>query len=457
MRKLTKAMVAIMLTMALFFVTGCEPEDNPQTESGMPEVETDSLIITPTSVICYGTVLSDGGGDILERGVCWYGDPYPTFTLLEEHKAPDLSDHRIVASGDLCNFSCELNHYGADSIFYFRAYAKNDAGVSYGSEKVLVSIFDPNLENDVPVLLEDLPAVRITSVSDVTESHALCVGAIVADGGSAIVERGFCWRKENSTSYNYFSVQGADFFNGALSNLLPNTTYYVRAYAVNEKGRGYSNEMSFTTEDGDCDCNVPEGDWVDLGLPSGLLWATRNVGASSPEDYGDYFAWGETQPKSDYDYDTYNYYRCDNFDCGWIKYCNDSATGYHNYMDNLTILQPGDDAATVNWGGGARMPTIEEWEELCSHTTCTCIDGMSSGLCFTGSNGNSIFLPAAACRIGKEIGYVDLEGFYWSSSLDYVDYPWYLYLRVDGEIGLHSFHSRIWGNSVRAVCSPRLN
>lgn len=335
MRKLTKAMVAIMLTMALFFVTGCEPEDNPKTESGMPEVETDSLIITPTSVICYGTVLSDGGGDILERGVCWYGEPYPTFTLLEEHKAPDLSDHRIVASGDLCNFSCELNHYGADSIFYFRAYAKNDAGVSYGSEKVLVSIFDPNLENDVPVLLEDLPAVRITSVSDVTESHALCVGTIIADGGSSIVERGFCWRKENSSSYNYFSVQGADFFNGALSNLLPNTTYYVRAYAVNEKGRGYSNEMRFTTKNGN-------GDYVDLGLPSGTLWATCNVGASAPEDFGDYF-----------------------------YFLDDS------YMSTT-------------------IPSKAQWEELLQYTThsYTTLNSVE-GLRFIAGNGNSLFLPAA--------------------------------------------------------------
>lgn len=343
MKKFTKALAAIMLMIVLFFATGCEPEDNPQTEPGMPKVETDSLVVTPTSVVCYGNVLSDGGGDILERGVCWYGEPYPTFTLLEDHTAPVLSDHRMVAGGDLGGFSRELNHYGTDSIYYFRAYAKNDAGVSYGSEKVLVSIFDPDLEDVVPVTLEDLPTVRITSVSDVTESHALCVGAITDDGGSAIVERGFCWRSVNSYSYHYLSVQGTDAFTGILSNLLPNTTYYVRAYAVNEKGRGYSNEMSFTTKKGN-------GDYVDLGLPSGTLWATCNVGASAPEDFGDYF------------------------------YFLDAS-----YMS-------------------AAIPSKAQWEELlrCTTHTCTTLNGVE-GLRFMASNGNSLFLPAATDNYDSQL------------------------------------------------------
>ena len=113
------------------------------------------------------------------------------------------------------------------------------------------------------------------------------------------------------------------------------------------------------------------GDWVDLGLPSGLLRATRNVGATSPEDYGDYFAWGETTPKSVYDLDTYiyfgygymyygdDYYRYH----GYTKYCADHLFGI---VDDLGILEPGDDAATANYGG--RTPTREEWEELINNT-----------------------------------------------------------------------------------------
>ena len=148
-------------------------------------------------------------------------------------------------------------------------------------------------------------------------------------------------------------------------------------------------------------------DWVDLDLPSGLLWATRNVGATSPEDYGDYFAWGETQTKEFY---TWSNYRYSNGDYDQItKYCNNSAYGYNGFTDGLTTLQPGDDAATANYGG--RTPTQAEWQELIDNTTSqwTTINGVN-GRCLTGSNGNSLFLPASERFHSR-------DGRYWSSSL----------------------------------------
>ncbi len=151
-------------------------------------------------------------------------------------------------------------------------------------------------------------------------------------------------------------------------------------------------------------------DWVDLDLPSGLLWATRNVGATSPEDYGDYFAWGETQTKEFY---TWSNYRYSNGDYDQItKYCNNSAYGYNGFTDGLTTLQPGDDAATANYGG--RTPTQAEWKELIDNTTSqwTTINGVN-GRCLTGSNGNSLFLPAA----GRALRSDGSDGYYWSSSL----------------------------------------
>ena len=114
-------------------------------------------------------------------------------------------------------------------------------------------------------------------------------------------------------------------------------------------------------------------EYVDLGLPSGTLWATYNVGANSPEEYGDYFAWGETQPKDTYTWSTYQYA---NGGSPWgnpnlTKYCANSQYGYNGYVDDLTILLPEDDAATANWGSNWRMPTQEEWWELGSNTTHT--------------------------------------------------------------------------------------
>ncbi len=194
-----------------------------------------------------------------------------------------------------------------------------------------------------------------------------------------------------------------------------------------------------------CDCNLTSGDWVDLGLPSGLLWATRNVGASSPTDYGNYYAWGETSPKSVYDWYTYRYYNSST----------DSISKYTD-SDGLTILQPGDDAATANYGG--RTPTQAEWQELIDNTTSqwTTINGVN-GRCFTGSNGNSLFLPAAGSRWGSSLYDAGSLGNFWSSSLvtDYPSYPysaWILdfgccwdYPYVDGG------DSRFNGFSVRAV------
>ena len=144
-------------------------------------------------------------------------------------------------------------------------------------------------------------------------------------------------------------------------------------------------------------------EYVDLGLPSGLKWATCNVGANSPEEYGDYFAWGEVEPKTTYNLDTYKYYDGVNF----TKY-----TG-----SDKTVLDPEDDAATANWGGAWRMPTKAEQDEL--RTKCkwdwTTQNGVN-GYKVIGPNGNSIFLPAAGYMDEGTLGDAGLYGGYWSSS-----------------------------------------
>ena len=192
------------------------------------------------------------------------------------------------------------------------------------------------------------------------------------------------------------------------------------------------------------------GDWVDLGLPSGLLWATRNVGATLPEDYGDYFAWGETQPKSVYNWSTYRYGTADG-DGNLSTLTKYNTSSYYGVVDNLTTLQPGDDAATANYGG--RTPTEEEWRELIDNTTSQwmTINGVN-GRCFTGTNGNSLFLPAAGDRWGSSLDNAGGSGVYWSSSL-YTDnpyYAWYFYFNSVGR-GVTYYYFRDYGFTVRAV------
>ena len=154
-------------------------------------------------------------------------------------------------------------------------------------------------------------------------------------------------------------------------------------------------------------------EYVDLGLPSGLKWATCNVGATKPEEYGGYYAWGETEEKDDYSWSTYKW--CNGSENSLTKYCTDSSYGT---VDNKTVLDPEDDVAHVKWGGTWRMPTRAEQDELRENCTWQWItqDGVS-GYKVTGPNGNSIFLPAAGCRLG--VGGYNRGSFgdFWSGSL----------------------------------------
>lgn len=162
---------------------------------------------------------------------------------------------------------------------------------------------------------------------------------------------------------------------------------------------------------------VVDSDYVDLGLPSGALWAKCNVGADNPEEVGDYFAWGETEIKDIYDWKKYKYSAFDDESYKLTKYCTDSTYGYNGFVDNLTILESDDDAVIANWGAGWRMPTAEEFDELNQNTTVvwTTINGVDGRL-LTGPNGNSIFLPATGFYLDGELICTGL-GIYWSSSL----------------------------------------
>ncbi|MBP5318615.1 MAG: hypothetical protein J6Y77_04360 [Paludibacteraceae bacterium] len=156
-------------------------------------------------------------------------------------------------------------------------------------------------------------------------------------------------------------------------------------------------------------------DYVDLGLPSGTLWATCNVGANSPEEYGDCFAWGETTPKTTYGWSTYKYGTDYN---QLTKYCNNSDYGKNGFTDTKTTLDAGDDAATANWGSGWRMPTKAEMIELkeeCSWEW-TAPKGVY-GYRVTGPNGNSLFLPAAGNCDECGLGDAGSLGGYWSGLL----------------------------------------
>lgn len=184
-------------------------------------------------------------------------------------------------------------------------------------------------------------------------------------------------------------------------------------------------------------------DYVDLGLS--VKWATCNVGATKPEEYGLYFAWGETLPKEEYHWSNY-------------KWCNDGyaedLTKYCSMVDEKTHLDSEDDAATVNMGDNWRLPTIEEQQELIDECTWTwtTLNGVE-GYNVEGPSGNSIFLPTAGYMYGGGLENVDRVGAYWSNSLDleYQKNAYNIYFSSDYE-GRDYNYTRFCGFPVRGVC-----
>ncbi len=169
--------------------------------------------------------------------------------------------------------------------------------------------------------------------------------------------------------------------------------------------------------------------WVDLKLPSGTLWATCNVGASKPEDYGDYFAWSVTEPN------VFEY----------------SDVSYNFYNDLQTELKPEHDAATVKWGDKWQTPSIAQLMELTGGLYTT-ITPKTYGIMITSkSNGKSIFLPAAGYGKDNSIDRAGSEGFYWSRTPDKSRnyYAQYIYFKL-GSISVQS-DKRMFGSSIRPV------
>ena len=328
--------------------------------------------------------------------------------------------------------------------------------------------------------------VEIKEFTDVTLNSVRVVCNVSDDGGAEVSSRGVCWDTSESPTIETASSMGAGSGIGnyecEISGLESGTTYYVRAYATNSAGISYGEQKEFTTlgdnnggdddndddngggnggdDDDDDDNGGGNGDdddepttgtingheWVDLGLPSGLKWATCNVGASSPEDYGNYYAWGETTTKSTYTEDNSLTYGL-----------NESQLQSQGYIDGSGNLTPSHDAATANWGGSWRMPTEDEMQELVDYCEWewTQVNGVN-GSKVIGPNGSCIFLPAAGRRYGTSLSLDGSNGYCWSStpygSYDYYyDYDAYYLNFNDGYENVDWSYGRHDGLTVRPI------
>ena len=341
--------------------------------------------ITETSATSGGEVVSDGGAPVIERGVCWSTSQNPT-----------IDDNKTTDGNGTGTFTSNLTNLTAGTTYYVRAYATNVMGTAYGEQRSFATTSEEVL----------LPTVITEEVTDITTDSATSGGNVTDDGGTTVTARGICWSMTQNPTLDdndgfTSDGTGTGTFVSLMECLESNTTYYVRAYATNSEGTGYGDEKSFTTEQGQLPSGTINGhDYIDLGLPSGLLWATCNIGASFPREYGNYYAWGETTTKTEYTMDNS------------LTYGEDVG---NNISGNVQY-----DAATANWGDGWRMPTEEEMEELIDECDWELIEICEQKVFkVTGPSDNYILLPLAGQAQyyeGEHDPLPEEGGRYWSAS-----------------------------------------
>lgn len=374
-----------------------------------------------------------------------------TWTNLEQHGAVFLPVGGYRYGTEVSNlengyyYSSSIKDYGDAWIFTVKA---SETQMSYMSVRHGIN---------VRLVCQTNPRIRILGVTGVGFDGATVSAQV--DFTGTVSNSGVCWNTTGgpTISDSYVSAgTGKGGYTAQLTGLSANTTYYIRAYAKIGSTYRYGNTLTYTTP-GD---RFSGYDYVDLGLPSGVLWATCNIGASSPEGYGQYYAWAETWPNGCYEnYQCYQYYSDD--DGRYTKYIDNASYGHNDYVDNITVLLPEDDAATANWGGAWRMPSVAEWQELFDNTTYTwTTQNDVNGVLFTASNGNSLFLPAAGFAYdGYGAHFQSQLCVYWSNSLEpnsyYCDDAFIFRYTSSVDVEEITSQSRYYGLSVRPVCSRR--
>lgn len=371
-----------------------------------PTVITESATrITTNNATLNGNITSDGGATVTSRGFV-YGT------------SNDNLSNNVQCGSGTSNYSKNLTGLDMGTTYYYKAYAANSAEIGYGELKSFTT-------EAVYV-----PTVTTESATIITTNSATLNGNVISDGGSTVTARGFLYGTDTTGfMQSVQSGSGIGNYSKNISGLILGATYYFKSYATNSYGTSYGEILQFTTEY--TSYSEPSGymngyGYVDLGLPNGTKWATYNIGATRPDEYGDYYAWGQTNINNELLYD-----------------------------GTQPNLPPEADAATINWGSGWRMPTYDEICELRSNCTrtWTTINGIN-GVLFVGPNGKSIFLPAGGSIMNNNNNYLGSHGSYWSSSRSSTNnYAWYLNF-FSGGCTCNATYSYI-RKTIRPVCASR--
>lgn len=392
-----------------------------------------------TKLTCYSAKIS-GAVSIdestqyrtLTYGICYSTD-----------SAPTVNSTRLQASGkdQNGNFTCQLRALSGSTAYYYRSYAYVDNYLSYGPIRSFTT------KDDDVVITGDIDTLTYTVKSTLK----------IGSGAYSSLELGVCYGRNaiptvNDKTVTTNEVDDENNFTLTLKDNQSGTVYY-RSFVKIDGVPHYGEIKSF--ESALLDVNGYR--YVDLGLS--VKWATCNVGATKPEEYGDYYAWGETETKADYSWSTYKW--CNGSSSTLTKYCNNSSYGNYGFTDTKTTLYPEDDVAHVKWGGSWRMPTQAEQDDLCNkcawtwyssgNTEFNGVAGYKVTSNIEGYKDRFIFLPAAGYRNGTGLDTVGSGGNYWSSSLR-TDGPYFAYdLHFSSGYVYWSYCYRSYGLSVRPV------
>ena len=402
MKKIYSVMITCVAALTTMLFVSCDNRDIVPTETVLSVIDEE---VTPSYTTCKVTC-------------SFYTDATIEYASVQYSTTEDFARYNVTKmtkNTDDGSYSVELTKLQANTTYYFRYEVNACVFTSSTADKV----------SEFQTLTSSVPVVTTTSATEISTTSATVGGQILWDADSQITEYGVvCSASRNPTTANT-KVMSNDrdsegVFTCKLTGLSAGNTYYVRAYAINEKGTGYGEQVEFVAK--------KTHDYVDLGLS--VKWATCNVGATKPGEYGDYFAWGETKPKSSY------------------------TSSNYTYSSNANILPLSSDAARVNWGGSWRMPTTAEQDEL--RTKCTWIwteqDGTYGYKVTSKSNGNSIFLPAAGYHYVSSLYNAGSNGYYWSSSLYTGDSDFAYNLNFSSSDVDWNGYGRYCGQSVRPVC-----
>ena len=410
----------VIITLCCFSCSSKNPaEDDSDTTIHKPIVQ---LVenwegISDTTATLKGLIVDDGNDEDIVYGFIVY--PYEEEIRREYDEMKVYCEAKKDAEGE---FRCNVKGLLSGISYEYKAFAENKAGYTESGTTtfrtsgptISVKRYKPAYEEDVVL------HIYIENKSGILNKWGICWGT----SPKPTIEKNSnkIW---NSSNWSEFHLYGLE----------KGTKYYARAFAYIDNVCRYGVELSFTTMS-KWKCDYPAGQMVDLGLS--VKWADRNIGAYSSSALGDYFAWGETSPKAGYELANYKYYP-KNSTADWQSYV---PTKYNEEDSNVTLLAE-DDAASVVWENGWRMPTYNEMDELIKNCTITetTNDGVEGWLCTSKKNGNYIFLP-------KNNDY----NCYWSASVatPYIRNSWAIEWQYNDQMVLRG-HTRCQSSSIRPV------